>query len=302
VYTGDKNHYKKRIYAIVEKRLNKAGINATPDEFFPRDKEQEDKIDEIADRLRANFETEGRGHRPSDDVTRYARPMYITSLKGTSKSGSTYSYAGFDQLVHISDGIIRYFLEAASKMYGKMLSKQSSAPILCIDPSVQNDIVRTLADQYLFSEFEKMELDEVEEGAHPDRAKKLRNLIMALGGTFHYFLTSDASERKTFSIAFSDMPDKEIRDVLKLGIRYGYFHEAAIGKKDGTGRTQRYVLSRRLAPYFLLDPTSFAGYKFMTSEAVREAMRNPDSFIRRVKSRGVEQVFENPQLSMFSEE
>lgn len=301
VYTSSRNNYRKRVYDIVDKRLKMAKIEASPEEFFPPDEEQEAQISEIAETLKKDFPEKGRGYRVSDDVTRYARPMYIASLKGTSKSGSTYSYAGFDQLVHVSDGVVRYFLEAASLMYGKMLSKGKTT-VLSIDPSVQNEVVKSLADQYLFSEFEKLEQDEAAVGELPDRAKKLRNLILALGGTFHLLLISDQSERRTFSIAFSDTPDKEILDILKLGVRYGYFHEASIGKKDGTGRTRRYVLSRRLAPYFLLDPTSFAGYKFVTSEAIRDAMRNPDAFIRRVKSRGCDEVFDNSQLNLFSED
>ena len=50
--TSFKDKYKARLAAIVNKRLDLAGIKATVDEFFPEDKEQEDEIRRIAETLR----------------------------------------------------------------------------------------------------------------------------------------------------------------------------------------------------------------------------------------------------------
>ena len=105
-----------------------------------------------------------------------------------------------------------------------------------------------------------------------------------------------------FSVALSQEPDQDILDVFKLGVRYGYFHESTIGNKEGTGRTRLFVLSRRLAPVFLLDPTSFAGYKFAMNSTLREAMEKPNTFVGKVKRDGVDVLFESPQLNLFSHE
>ena len=75
--------------------------------------------------MRAEWPDSGRGHRASDGVPRYARPDFIRSLGGTSKSRSTYNYAGFERLAHISSGLIRYFLEPAAVMYGEQQSVDS---------------------------------------------------------------------------------------------------------------------------------------------------------------------------------
>ena len=85
-------------------------------------------------------------------------------------------------------------------------------------------------------------------------------------------LVSDRSERKVFSIALSNAPDDEIKRVLKTGVRLGYLHEATIGNKAGNGRTWLYILNRRLAPSFVLDPTGFQGYLFMTNDDLHRAM------------------------------
>jgi hypothetical protein len=301
VYTSSRNLYLERVTQIVARRLKMHKINHTPKQFFPAPEKQEKAIAEIGEQLKQDWKVHKRGYRASDDAVRYARPEYIKRLQGTSKSGPSYKYAGFDQLVHVSSGIIRYFLEAASLMYGKMRAKSQGKEIKCIDPSVQDDVVREQAREFFFSEFDKLEADEGETFENLTKIKKLRNLIRALGGTFHEILISDASERRVFSIAFSDEPDAEILSVFKLGVRYGYFHESSIGNKEGTGRTRLYILSRRLAPVFMLDPTSFAGYKFTTAATIREAMERPKTFVRKIQSGGIDALLENAQLPLFEE-
>ena len=105
IYTN-KGNYRKRVEQIIARRLDLAGLgDITPKMFFPFDQAQEDAISKIAEEKRLSFKRTGRGYRASDDVARYARPDYMRQLRGMSKSGPTYSYAGFEQLVHISSGI-----------------------------------------------------------------------------------------------------------------------------------------------------------------------------------------------------
>ena len=134
-------------------------------------------------------------------------------------------------------------------MYGLVKAKDPKKSILCIDPSTQNKIVKELSDKYLIAEFNKLEQDYKANKVVIDKIIKLRNLVNALGGMFHNQLISDRSERKVFSIAFSDNPDNEVKEVLNLGIQYGYFHESSIGRKDGLGRTPLYILSRRCSVF-----------------------------------------------------
>jgi len=303
IYTSSHDKYRDRIAEIVTKRLKNHSLDVSPDIFFPPDSEQENEIQSLAQTLRDRWsQGQGRGFRAGDDAIRYARPEYIRQLRGASKSGHTYSYAGFDQLVHISSGIVRYFLEAASQMYAEQQARMNSgALVTVIPPFIQNKVVREQADRFLFSEFENILKDADE--AQLNRAAKLRNLILALGGLFYETLVSDRSERRVFSIAFSDTPDQELRDVFALGIQYGYFHESAIGNKEGTGRTKLYILSRRLAPYFTLDPTSFAGYRFVTSDVIRDAIARPKTFLSRVRNGVINaDTLESGQLPLLSQE
>lgn len=305
LYTSSRSKYKGRVEQIITKRLKLAGIDVTPEQFFPVDEAQEQTIKEIEGKLRKSWKVTGRGYRPGDDALRYARPTFMASLKGSSKSLSTYSYAGFDQLVHISSGLIRYFLEPAAIMFNEERARLGNKSIHKISPEIQNNIIRDESDRLMLAEFEK--IFQEERDVQPDvsstllrQKADLHNLLKVLGGVFHLKLISNDSERRVFSLAFSDAPGEELVNLFKLGIQYGYFHQSTIGNKDGTGRTPLYVLTRRLAPHFNLDPTGFAGYLFVTSSRIQEAIRNPDSYLRKLKERGTERDFEERQLSLFS--
>lgn len=314
IYTSSKTKYFERIKNIVEKRLEiYIGKRINSFDFFPPDLKQEAEIEIVSQKIRENYEREGRGASSADDVKRYATPNYIRDLK-IKRAGSTYSYAGFKQLVGISSGVIRYFLEPASLMFSEMISKDPQNEFSFIDPTVQDTIIKAYSDDYIFKDFEKYFIeendlnDEVQKSIGVDKnlrkSDKLRNLISGLGGMFHAILISETSERRVFSVALSSKPDYELEEVLNMGVEYGYLQESTIGNKQGTGRTKLYILNRLLAPHFKLDPTSFAGYKFLKAELLKESLYNPNMFISKIKdtltksndSEDGEEIF---QLSLF---
>src|ERR1051325_7381246 len=117
LYTTRREHYLNRLSLIVQNRLDLAGLPADPVQFFPEDSKQTLAVEKIARELREAAESGGgSGHRPRDDANRYARPEFIRRLGGQRKSTPTYSYSGFEQLAHISSGVIRWFLEPASQL------------------------------------------------------------------------------------------------------------------------------------------------------------------------------------------
>ena len=262
--------------------------------FFPSYEKQENGIAEQAKIISCAYETDGRGYRENDDVRRYAIPNYIRQLGGTSKSRRTYRYAGLDNIIHLSSGIIRYLLDATAKMFDTADNqipeddKRLGKKVEFISTDVQDNVMRAKADFYLFAELQKGK--ELESGIHEivtstspqSTTDKLANLINAMGKTFHEILVSGdidnpfsgRSERKVFSIALSnpEQVDPELQQVFQLGVRLGFLHKSYIGNKDGTGRTFLYVLNRCFAPIFTLDPTGFQGYLFMTNDDLHKAI------------------------------
>lgn len=275
------SRYSNRISTIVTQRLRTVGMQQWSDKYFPEDHRQEIGVDRERQLLITNWmQGEGRGARSRDDVQRYARPEYIRKLGGTRKSRSKYSYSGFEQLVHISSGVTRFFLEAAADMYDRSVAAGPQVigrEVTSIDPTIQSQVIREHAERQFVWDIRDLRRDVEKLHGTPLAAVRLHNLINGLGSLFEAAIMDEhASERKYFSFAFSDTPDLEVEDVLDLGLRYGYLFKSIIGRKEGRGRTPLYILSRRLAPLFNLDPMGFAAYKFMTADTVRALMDQPD--------------------------
>ena len=283
VYTSQKSKYRERMHSIITKRLALYNINGSPEAFFPLDTKQEAAIEALRKGYMDQGDDAARGARARDDATRYARPDYIKNLNKRRGGLKQYSYSGFDQLIHISSGVIRHFLDSAAEMYAEEQAR--SATVASVSPTIQDQVVRHQADQLFFAEFDKIAMDDAAATERFQRLNQMRQLVTALGGIFFELLISDAAERRVFSIALSDSDDLDVLDALKLGVQYGYFHKSSIGTKKFAGRTPLYILTRRLAPFFSLDPTSFAGYQFITTAELRTAMQEPTAFVRRFSAR-----------------
>jgi hypothetical protein len=289
IYTSQKNHYRQRVRQIIEKRLGNAELNISVDDFFPIDQEQKRKIDAISEQIINGEIATPAGYRVGDKVYRYAASEYMKRLSGPSKStkrgsgksGMSFRYAGFRDMVDISSGIIRNFLELAARMYSEELAVAPNVPVVFIDPARQNKTIREYSEEFLHEGLEKLVNDEKAAGG--GIAHKLQNLIHSVGGIFKVIMFSNASQRRVFSIAMTNVPDIEVAEVIKLGIRYGYLQESTISYREGTGRTKRYSLSRRLAPSFSLMATSFAGDQFITNESLKSAMQSHRVFVAKFK-------------------
>lgn len=296
IYTSNSTRgYEERLTKIIDKRLqlfnhtsSKTGRMANADQFFPEDAKQKAEIARIRrDLSKGITDLESGAARKRDDAYRYAVPEYIRQLGGPRKSRSNYSYSGYKQLVNISSGVPRYFLEAAYIMYDRMKATEGSE-FKFISPSVQNTVLREQADRIMMDELERLKLSDTDSDGSSDAAVMLHNLIVALGSMFQKSLVDvGASERRYFSFALSENPTDLVSKVLRFGVRNSMFTRTTIGRKEGFGRTYRYILTRRIAPYFTLDPNGFSGYQFLTNNALQQMMTNPEAF-RKGLRRGVD--------------
>lgn len=311
VHTGSiKDRYPKLIADIVAKRLAKHGSSITdPYSFFPEDEEQLKAIKSIGNEYKEKWIAGQSGaFRASDDAYRNARPEYMRRLSGISKQGARYKYAGFEQLVHISSGIVRFFLEPAARMYTDQLLKNEGTVVTQISPSIQDQELRNHADQLLLQEFENLEMEATTSNTNSDKntlkeIHKLRNIVFGVGALFRaHILDENASQRRVFSFSISDEIDKNLSAILKLGVIHGYFYLDSIGAKNGFGRKNLYVLTRRLAPAFSLDPSGFSGYLTLTNRMLNEISERPQSYINRLRKNGLEILNENSQMSLLDGE
>jgi len=278
-YTSSGEDYFKKIKMIVEKRLQiYLGAEINAEDFFPHDKEQEERIKDIYESILESKLDPEKKYAGTDAARRYCRSEFVKELK-TKRSGMTYSYAGFDQLVAISSGVIRHFLAPAQEMYSLLQARNQNSTINSIPNGIQDEVITKYSEKFLTDEFDKIFLDSRDDELQLKRADKLKNLVDSLGQLFHAIFVSDRKERVVFSVALTDKPDHELQDVIDLGIKYGYLHKSTIGNKTGTGRNTLYILSRVLSPFYKLNPLSFAGYQFMSSDTLKVALTRPNDFI-----------------------
>lgn len=281
IYTTKRDLYYDRVKAVVEKRLIRYNDNEAilAEDFFQEDSKQKEKIDELFNQLKEQEIKKGKTDSQAYDYAyRYTTPNYITNLGGNR---STYSYSGFKQLVNISTGIMREFIDFSSDMFEEALMLSGGEKVKFINSSIQNNRIRTYSEQRVVYEFDKYK-DEVDNKVDMD---KLRNLIHSMGELFKMILVSDHSERRVFSIALNDEPSDELKKILDLGVSIGYLQKSMIGNKEGTGRARLYILNRALSPFFGLDPSSFAGYKFMNSSVLEVALTNKKLFLSSFKKK-----------------
>ncbi|MBD1421626.1 ORC-CDC6 family AAA ATPase [Sphingobacterium chuzhouense] len=295
VYTSDqKESYKKNVKEIIEKRLKTiSSIDCQAEDFYPSNIEQDEKVKALHDELYAQeLQKTGSTKKAYDFAYRNARPEYMTRMKNQY----TYSYAGFDQLVHLSSGIIRSFLDLSSKMFTSTLNNSSDKVVNYIPVNIQDKEIKEYSYSFFNDEFEKLledcDLDEDRLNKH----KKLRNLIDSVGKAFRIILESNSSERRKFSFYYDGNLNTDIKDVLKLGVVYGYFHSATLSSKSGLGRSKLYILNRMLSPYYKLDPMSFSGYLYLTEEMLNLACNKPSVFLANIRNKKYEaDLEEKPQ-------
>ena len=289
------------VKTVVEKRLAACGIKCTADEFFPDDIKQTERLRTIQQEIESAKWVGPISERRRDDVYRYARPELIRRLGGSSKQTSTYLYCGFTQLVDISNATIRFFLEAASEMYARQQQNSQDKVVMAILPSIQNEVVRSHANELLHANFDEIVRDYSVEGRGESlikRVRQVKNLVDVMGAAFYASLVHPSrSERRVLSFALQTDPDDELQEILRLAVSLNYFSESTLGKKEGFGRTRRYVLNRRISPYFNLDPSGFSGYFWVTSDFLRRAVDEPVKARDELRAR-LPSIAEGSQLSL----
>jgi hypothetical protein len=286
LYTRSQSDYAEKVRLISEKRLRISGIeNISIEEFLPSDPTEDALLKTIREETAAEWEKVGRPGRQTDYVYRYAIARLFQYLGAIKKRKS---YAGFQNIVHLSSGVIRDFLEPCYLMFDACVRKGEDAHLVrLIPPSIQNDVMHRYSEEFLLSKFEDIRKD-----LPPERwsqLEALRTLIESLGRLFYERLHDPESrEVRLFSFTIRGSAPKEIDDVLRMGVRYRYFQLRTYSTKEGGGRERWYVLNRRLCPVLKLDPTGFEGRISLLPDHLALALTDTEKFVRLRLKRGDE--------------
>lgn len=279
LYTQSKSDYSQKIKLIADRRLVLANSTVTDiEKFLPADSNEQSLLERLKLETADEWEKVGKPGRRSDYVTRYASARLFQHLK---KTRNKKSYAGFQNMVHLSSGIIRDFLEPCYLMFDESISKgQNPLERGFIESSIQDDVLLRSSEYLLLTKFEDIRKElPPENWSH---LEKLRRLVESLGRLFYERLhDEEAREARIFSFTVrgKNVPE-DIDAVLQLGVTHRFFLLRTYSSKEGGGREYWYILNRRLCPVYKLDPTGFEGRISLTPAYLQLALENPEKFVR----------------------
>lgn len=283
LYTRSKSDYAKKVRLIATKRLR---LSAVPqleiEKFLPANIREEERLEQLKGETAKEWDdisenTKKEPGRRQDYVYRYATARLFQEL-GRKKQRK--SYAGFQNLVHLSSGVVRDFLEPCYLMVDSCIKKKRLLEELDEVPvSIQDDVCYRYSEEFLDVKLQDIRKDLTPE--HWTKLDSLRTLIESMGRLFYERLHNpSAREARLFSFTVTSSLPEALEEVLRLGVKYRYFQRRTYSTKEGGGREPWYLLNRRLCPIFKLDPTGFEGRTTITPELLRIACEDPVLFVR----------------------
>jgi hypothetical protein len=278
LYTQSGEDYAKKVKLIANRRLELSPVVTKDIEvFLPPDPAEESLLQEFKKQTAEEWKREGQPGRQKDFINRYATARLFQHLRAAKKRKS---YAGFQNMVHLSSGVVRDFLEPCYLMFDSYLSQGVDVrEIKFIPPSLQNEVLFAYSEELLLEK-----LEDIKKNLPAERwtqVDKLRNLVESLGRLFFERLHDpEAREARLFSFTVRGRVSPEIEDVLRLGVRHRYFQLRTYSTKEGGGREPWYILNRRLCPVYKLDQTGFEGRISLTPAFIELACEDPEQFVR----------------------
>jgi hypothetical protein len=279
LYTRSRSDYAEKIKLIAERRLVLSPLQTKKiDEFLPEDLGELALLEKIKEETKQEWTEVGKPGRQHDYVYRYAIARLFQHLRKAKKRKS---YAGFQNMVNLSSGIVRDFLEPCYLMFDALASK-------VVDRNTIEFIPANLQDEVLFKYSEQFLIftpEEIRKDLTPYEATQLEQLmalVQSLGQLFYERLTDPTAREaaRLFSFTVRGRIPSDIQEVLEMGVRYRYFQLGTYSTKEGGGRENWYILNRRLCPVFKLDPSGFGGRISITPNLIRLAFEDPDKFVR----------------------
>ncbi len=314
IYSTEYTVYSKRIREIATKRLELKGINIPVEEFFPESLQEKKLLQKIENKLKVEYEKEyDEKYGNITDDNGPSKSEYVSNLINKNAQSELFrsqtktpkSYAGFSNIVHLSSGIIRQFLDICSYIFEEEIKKTKGKEIVKINLKTQNEVIKRYADDFM-DEIE-MKCRTLEEEEHVEEARLYRGLytlIEALGSYYkERLMDPNSNEPRVFTFTLKDSHrDPEIEKILEIGVNGrgltgNYFQTYWYSSKTGIGKYRAYAFNRRLCPRYRIDHTSFRGRIELSTADLRSAIENGKipksrSYVEREKFVPLDEFFE----------
>lgn len=301
LYTNNREAYYKRIMRIANDRLRRSGLEGVDiTEYLPENPGELAALErarEIAARRWAAMPEDTRPNDIDNYIKKYAPAIVFQEL--SPKSGRT--YAGFENIVHLSSGIVRSFLDCCSRMYTRYMERYPGQEPRQIPVSIQGEVIRGYSDEMIQAQLVERLRSLPVHSAERELHRKLQCLLQGMGALYrHRLMDRRSREPRIISVSLKDDPSPGLAEVLDLAVKEAFLQEKWYRSKRGNRNLKCYVLNRRLCPHFNLDLTGFQGRFEISSEDMAVALDDSAAFVRRVAGRGDDSSEADPgQLLLF---
>ena len=301
LYTNNREAYYKRIEHIANDRLARAGIVRPIQEYLPENPREVEAMNVARTIAEKRYDEIPADEQPRDKanfVKKYAPAIMYQEVQ-SPKAGRT--YAGFDNIVHLSSGIVRSFLDCCAKMHAKVLEEKPDNEPQEIPVSVQGDVIKEYSDEFI-----EAQIVQKLPGLEPDsperrQREQLHRLLDGMGGLFRArLMDKESREPRIISVSLKDDPSPALAAVLDLAEREAFLHRKWYRSKRGNRNLKCYILNRRLCPHFNLDVTGFQGRVEVACEHLERALDEPETLMQTVfKQRDEDEQEDSKQLRLF---
>lgn len=238
--------YGKLARKIVNRRLERHGVTSDAESFFPTNPAFVADLEKAKAKALQQANEKGLIDRQIRDyVHKMERAIYF---RDRAPQANRPPYSGFDLLVHVSTGVIRYLLEPCFEMYYKALDATDKETLAAIPPSIQTECLHQMSKR----RWEWMtDFKGSVKGCTRDDAKHIRNFADKLGVLFKQRLYQHQSEPRaiSFSVSAWQQATPQQRDdlerLLKMARRAQVLFERLSTGKD-EGRSDVYYTFDRL--------------------------------------------------------
>ena len=193
--------YGKMARKIVDRRLTQIGFNDGADAFFPANSLLAEALATASEQARTEAVKLGlTGRQIRDYVHKMERALYFRNRPAQANRPP---YSGFDLLVHVSTGVIRYLLEPCYEMYDKALSERpnNAEPVKIIPPRIQTECLERMSKRRW--EWIKSGFNCSIKGCTAADAVHIYNLVDQLAVLFRRRLEQHNSEPRAISFSVS---------------------------------------------------------------------------------------------------
>ena len=260
-YLNRDSRFYQHAETLVTRRLQKAAIAATAEEFFPMsgamvaDLERAKSV--VMQQALAKYgESEAKRGAVTDYVYKYRRAHYFRSR---SSKANRPPYSGFETLVYLSTGVVRNLLEPCFWMFDRAVSEvrdvDGGRTVSCISSEIQTEVIVERSKR-LWAWLEEGISRDVD-GCSSEDGQRAHRFLDALAVHFRYRLLHHESEPCALSFTISrrdPLVMEQLRRLLDILRKAQLLYVRNGPAKDEGQREIYYVPNRMLWPVRGLDP------------------------------------------------